>query len=337
MERKATSLTLVYLLFFGLLVLSVVQIPLIRAYDYGYGHASIIYTSQWNQTDDELMRAEWACNDIYNLFASRGYWEIVGWYWDEIYQTWLPIYEWKYVYGHVENYHAGIYEWRVQTLVQHCEQDHPTTAIFYHGHGGKVNITNNIYGPYRYFIYEQAPQQGYYPPPWHPKTVDDWQDIYPYTANNHRFVFLWACAQGDEVGGYVSGYHRGMPYAWSHRSSLSQDGYASPDTGNYVFIGFENMSRRLSYWPTANNSYKYWLVFFYYFALNGYSIKDALDEASKLVWGPNRPFYTTELYNGYWERNPQFDPNKPPSYPLNWEWWWSKMRVYGNGARTLPH
>jgi hypothetical protein len=27
----------------------------------------------------------------------------------------------------------------------------------------------------------------------------------------------------------------------------------------------------------------------------------------------------------------------PRSYPLNWEWWWSKMRVYGNGTRTLPH
>ncbi|MEM3054095.1 MAG: hypothetical protein QXM52_00115, partial [Candidatus Bathyarchaeia archaeon] len=70
---------------------------------------------------------------------------------------------------------------------------------------------------------------------------------------------------------------------------------------------------------------------------NGYSINRALYRASEIVWGSGYAFDDTELYNGYWERNPWFDPNKPRSYPLNWEWWWSKMRVYGNGARTLPH
>jgi len=71
MKREAASLTLVHWLLLSLLVLSASQVHLIKAYDYGYGHASIIYTSQWNQTDDDLMRAEWACNDIYNLFASK--------------------------------------------------------------------------------------------------------------------------------------------------------------------------------------------------------------------------------------------------------------------------
>jgi hypothetical protein len=91
MKREAASLTLVHWLLLSLLVLSASQVHLIKAYDYGYGHASIIYTSQWNQTDDDLMRAEWACNDIYNLFASRGYYVLVGWIWTPY--GWLPIYE----------------------------------------------------------------------------------------------------------------------------------------------------------------------------------------------------------------------------------------------------
>ncbi|MEM4733849.1 MAG: hypothetical protein QXD70_04910 [Candidatus Bathyarchaeia archaeon] len=319
---KRTSIRINTLLLLNLLISSLLAvisgIPSAAAYDYGYGHASIIYTSQWNQTNDDIMRAQWASNDIYNLFAAK-----------------------YLVYGHVENFHAAIYEWRVRSQAQHCEQNHPTTVIFYHGHAGKINITNNVLqGPFRYFIYEQAPQGGLEPPPWHPVTIDDYEDIYPYTLNNHRFVFIWACMQGNEVGGYTSaggGYHRGMPYAWSHISSLSANGYAYPDTGNYILIGFENMSRSISYWPTPQNTYKNWLVFFYYFATNGYSIRRSLDEASKLVWGTTRLFGSTELYGGYLERNPNFNASAPINYPLNWEWWWSKMRVYGNGDRTLPY
>jgi hypothetical protein len=230
----------------------------------------------------------------------------------------------------VENYEGAIYEWRVHSQAEDCEENHPTTAIFYHGHAGKINITNNIEdGPWRYFIYEQR-SQGYQGIP---TTVDDWQDVYPYTENNHRFVFLWACMQGDEVGGYTSGYHRGMPYTWSHRNNLSTDGYADPDTGNYIFIGFENISKSLSEWPTVNDTYKNWLVFFYYYATSGYSIHQALDKASELVWYDTEGwqyFYQTPLYQGYNATNPYYPAQGEP-------WYWSYLHVYGNGDRTLPY
>jgi len=313
--KKRTAMTTCAIWILLSVVVLIPIVPLVDAYDYGYGHASLIYTSQFNQTDADIMRSQWASTDIYNLFAARGI----------------------QVYSSVENYYAAIYENRVRSEAQDSEQNHPTTAIFYHGHGGKIPITGNPLGPYRYFIYEQAPQEGEEPPPWHPVTVDDYQDIYNYTANNHRFVFLWACIQGDEVGGYSSGYNRGMPYAWSHRAGMSTNGYADPDPDNYIFIGFENMSRSISYWPTPNDTYEHWLVFFYHYATNGSSIHNALDQASKAVWGPAARFDTSELYNGYWERNPNFDPSQNSTYPTNWEWWWSKMRVYGNGDRTLPY
>ncbi|MGB9959719.1 MAG: hypothetical protein ACPLKQ_04275 [Candidatus Bathyarchaeales archaeon] len=500
MRVRATLIIIGAIWFVLSFVAALLWAPAVVAYDYGYGPASIIYTSQWGMTYDDNMRAQWAASEIYNLFAARGHWEIVGWsweivdwYWDEYYQEWMPIWDWVPIWGwvpvysKVENFHAGIYEWRVRGQAQHCEQEHPFTAVFYHGHGAKQNITNNISGPFRYNIYNQDgspywvgsidcynsggahayvqnPQnligweangyctdlyaeypgdyawiigkmrglldyagydratghivinaysepgyssdlyvyvsddhQNWYlvntltitntspcwiyvgahsgpfryiaiavyvnyetgnsaylhvdavhavtiwgvpPPGEHPWTIDDYEDIYPYTAYNHRFVFLWACMQGDEVGGYTLGYNRGMPYAWSHRTTLSTNGYDYPDTDpddNYVFIGFENISKTLSEWPTPNNNYKYWLVFFYYAALSeGRNIKSALDRASELVWGPGTAFDDTPLYNGYWGYNPAFNASKPREYPTNWDWWWSKMRVYGNGNMYLP-
>jgi hypothetical protein len=481
-KTRIATYFLLLLLSLCYLAIQAPKLSLVEAYDYGYGDASVIYTSQWNMTYDDNMRATWAASEIYDLFAARGEWEYGGYYWDEEYQQWLPYYLWEPVYGHVENFNGGIYEWRVHEQAQDCEQNHPTTAVFYHGNGALENITSDIEdGPWRYSIYEQSGNSywaatywysdsdyqvhcvenpeyllGYSPdsqsvhlhagepydyayvvanmsakaeghiyvygcsgpggyqshlyvyvsedgenwdlvnpngqpievtatsPYWidvgtysgpfqhigiagyddpqsqlsvclhidavrvvsapnpappdeHPVNVDDWQDVYPYTDDNHRFVFIWSCINGNEVGGYVQGYfsngtaygfHRGMAYAWTHRTSLSQDGYANPDQNGYCFICFQHTSKSLSEWPTQQNNYKNWLMFFYEAAINGNSINSALNTASQIVWGQN--FGQTLLDDGYWAPN--------PFYPLMGdEYVWCKLRIFGDGSMVLPN
>jgi len=52
--------------------------------------------------------------------------------------------------------------------------------------------------------------------------------------------------------------------------------------GPYTWIGFEGASPWLIESISSGNTYQNWLTFFYYHALtHGYTVKKALDEASK--------------------------------------------------------
>lgn len=131
--------------------------------------------------------------------------------------------------------------------------------------------------------------------------------------------------QGNEAGNSTLTPH-GMPYAWTRQQNLNDDGYNDPDSRPYAFIGFENASAMLSQDISENNKYANWLVFFYYYALNGYTINSALDEASERVG-----------YNEGWD-----DENNPLSQSAEY-WWWldnetypGRMRIYGNGNIYLP-
>lgn len=142
-------------------------------------------------------------------------------------------------------------------------------------------------------------------------------------------MFLWACRQGNEAGNNSPAVH-GMAYCWTRQPNLSEDGYHSPDSRPYCFIGFENASPRLSEWinENTNNRYKHWLVFFYYCALNGYSINVALKKATQTVgyndWDNDaNPFYSGFLT--YWP----FEGPEEPGYCLG------KMRIYGRGEICL--
>ena len=75
----------------------------------------------------------------------------------------------------------------------------------------------------------------------------------------------------DTTQGLISGRARGMPFAWSHRLvenrdtfqgfntayHMSDDGYARPDTGSFVYLGFHYGSAALSQVVTAQNSSMY--------------------------------------------------------------------------------
>jgi hypothetical protein len=92
-----------------------------------------------------------------------------------------------------------------------------------------------------------------------------------------------------------------------------------------------------TYNQNGENLYKHWLIFFYYFALNGYSIKGALEQASYMVG-----------YNNYWlDSNNRLSQgwaymfpdwvgeNEPPDWPDagNYN---GQMLVYGNANIYLP-
>jgi hypothetical protein len=111
-----------------------------------------------------------------------------------------------------------------------------------------------------------------------------------------------------------------MPYAWHHTTSLSSDGYASPDTGEFTFIGFEGKAPYLTYDGLgATDAGYYFLRNFYYAALYlgyYYSVNAALDYAAQMVWGTS--FANCILRTGFTIANET-----------------GKMKVYGNGNNHI--
>jgi len=150
-------------------------------------------------------------------------------------------------------------------------------------------------------------------------------------AGTHDFVFIWACGHGNEsMAGIVNGTHSsGLLASWMHLDpadpDLSHDGYAYPDGSDHVYISFQ----WLSIWyktPTTDTTYNYghWAYLFFYYALQGSTINEALDQASIFTHdGAN--YDNCPLDNGYLAWN-----------PIDETWDWSKMRVWGDGTTRLP-
>ncbi|MEM2081979.1 MAG: hypothetical protein QW744_06900 [Candidatus Bathyarchaeia archaeon] len=279
----------------------------------GSNRASLTYSSQWLHQDIDRNYVLWACNDIYALFLGENSLA-------------------EYYYDHVENRSAQAYWSLMSEKITHCENYHTFATVLYLGHGGILNMGNY----YRLSVYEQASHNNPNTPP---PAIYDYM-IYDRTLNGkHRFTFLWACFQGNLSGSNAPAVH-GMAYCWTKQPNLSGDGYGDPnlsgdpDTRPYCFIGFELASPRLSE-PIKNNTgnlYKHWLVFFYYHALNGYSINQALDRASQNV-GYER-WLDNPLRNGF---RTYFPPEfLPPGIPLSPDnTYLGRMRIYGNGNINL--
>ncbi|MEM3699925.1 MAG: hypothetical protein QXL57_03550 [Candidatus Bathyarchaeia archaeon] len=159
---------------------------------------------------------------------------------------------------------------------------------FYVGHGEKYTETD---GTTHWRIYDHDCTQ----------VIRD-TDIFPYSVNQRvRFVFLWACYQGDYIGGNdSSGNPQGMPYAWLHTTNLSKYGYKTPDYGGYTFIGFYGLSPALTTPLDGKPNASYWFLrYFYNEALypRAYNLRTSLDRASLELWG--KYFGSCILYNGY--------------------------------------
>jgi hypothetical protein len=150
-----------------------------------------------------------------------------------------------------------------------------------------------------------------------------YSDISPRTTSATKaFVFIWVCAQAQW------GPTNNEVQAWMHNPNLSANGYSSPDSGSKAFIGFENFSPLISdYHQNFQQQWtlpsKYFIKYFYDNALlNGYSIRDAINQASISFFSTT---YTNSIFNtGYlaW-------------FPNDGQWHEGAMKIYGNGATFL--
>ncbi|MEM2972437.1 MAG: hypothetical protein QW270_08490 [Candidatus Bathyarchaeia archaeon] len=114
---------------------------------------------------------------------------------------------------------------------------HIYSISFYIGHGGSEYLWNGIFYEQQWFITDD--EGGH---------VHD-KDIFQHSGcKNCHFALLWSCFQGDTIGGkHWSGTPFGMPHAWLHTTSLSNDGYTSPDNGGRAFVGFKGVAPFLTY------------------------------------------------------------------------------------------
>jgi hypothetical protein len=210
-----------------------------------------------------------------------------------------------------------------------------------------VKIGNNNFG----FIGEVHPDNIWnieYPTN-HPEVLTWDTDIYAESSHgsNERFAFMWVCQNADVEGSSQPSVH-GPAYVWSNGAIFNDgynDGYRHPTGANYVFIGWQDTNPWLtSYMGTFGpypgtsgtpNIFKYFLVFFYYYALYGsnyYTVNQALDLASYQTGYLNFDYATFAYPNsGYWTYWPWITPmNQEPTYAQGF------MRVYGNGNIYLP-
>lgn len=173
--------------------------------------------------------------------------------------------------------------------------------------------------------------------------IDDAEIHYKTFSANNYFVFMIPCESGKVNGyydeddyTYVEPYDywyqgagaSGMPYCWTHRDDLAEDGYdeETRDNGDYCFIGFETFGPPMINQTGYNDKTVGDFVKRLYLRLLAYgdSIHESLDTASSYAYGQS-PFNATDLYNGWTQ------------YVPGWGDWDTKMRIYGNANNTIPN
>jgi len=185
----------------------------------------------------------------------------------------------------------------------------------------------------------------------HPENGVYDMDIFGYTHPDKLiFAFISTCMSADlsEGQGYLepqwppyTGRALGMPYAWTGRyvkdksvtqdftieEHISDDGYADPDWGRQVYIGFVGGSASLSQaLGPYDNPYYYWVCSFLGHAMyNDESVIEALNTASVQFMGSY--FSGTDLRTGF----------TPYWWNMTGQWPTSTMAICGNGNMHLSY
>lgn len=281
--------------------------PQPQGYDYGYGRASVLYSTDWIMQSQDLSDVNTAFSSMYSQFNAH-----------------------SGTYGHLKNYKSQTTWDNIRTQIQDIEAYHGSSTIFYYGHMGLRNV-GNPWPDYSYGIHVQANPADQSPQ----DTIWD-TDVKQYTTGDNHFVFLWVCNNGNTAGSSTP-YAHGAPYCWTNQilaTHYTDYPYTDSAHQTYCFIGFENASVTLmegmGTYNSTENSYRYWLTFFYYAALSrGDTVNQALDWASHAVnYAGGWTDQANRLYNGY-----------------NYIWWggggipyqqiWGRMRIYGDGGTRL--
>lgn len=124
MKLKATAFAAICLLMS--LTIAEFSIGIAQAdqgHDWNYGASSTLYASKWQQRDFDITMLNYALPEIYNIFEDQGSYQQTGWYWDETYQTWFPIYEWVADYGELYEFRTNWWWELMRGIIQDSEND----------------------------------------------------------------------------------------------------------------------------------------------------------------------------------------------------------------------
>jgi hypothetical protein len=180
-------------------------------------------------------------------------------------------------YVYVENYY-GTTQAPIYDNIPYCSENFDMTTVLYKGHtvvdqwGFPVYSNRVIYDDHNYTYL----------------AVDS--GVGSQHPQNHNFVFFWTCTTCEYFGYNNCDVWFQFPAAW-----LQTD---DPQCGDKCYIGFVGASKPFEE-ITGYGSYKYsdFIVSFYDYATQGYSIYDSLYQAAQDNLGSmNHPLFT-----GYYE------------------------------------
>jgi hypothetical protein len=251
----------------------------------------------------------------------------------------------------------GSYKNTILAQIDSNEASFPRVAVVDFNHGNWR--TDNPSWPIgeRHYMFED--QIGVYTgpdfhnpgPPHHENLVYDAEIATRTFREKTFFVLINACNSAHVEEGYQglnNGRAQGMPYAWTHRLvrykyqpgftetlHISDDGYARPDNGKFVYLGFNYGSAALSQTIQGTTPYWHWLEHFFAYALrNNWSVRQALNEASQQFFSCNfdqTTFGGTQGFIASWPmyKDGSWQEIYPPEQRRGW------LKVYGNSNLKL--
>jgi hypothetical protein len=252
-----------------------------------------MYSTNWLQWGDNAYWTSEALSDIEDIFADQ---KVYHWYMG----YWVCVGQ---VYGEVNNWGSSTTPGLVTYMIDHDISYHSYCfATLYIGHG----YADGFYG------HSEDPED----PEEYPNFVSyDYIEDHAQYSPDHRFVFMWVC-KGN----------------WNSFNAWNPLYESNPSTyGPAAWIGFEGASPWLTDSMNEDNLYKYWLVFFYYYALNynGYTIMEALDYASSETGYYN--FADCDPLSSYYETYWPYNASDPDP------WKDGIMRYDGDTDMCMPH
>jgi hypothetical protein len=273
MKKKHYVATSIILTFLLLMTLDT-AIPSVKAYEYGYGHGSDLFTTNWREIQSNAQYTSDAFDFIAGRFAAP---QIYVW------NEWCGYYPIGPSWGRVENHGDATYWSTVSSSISYDLSYHSDfSAVLYIGHG-----TQDAF-------YEHGDNDNVQP------DLDYYNDIHNLNlySSTYRLAFMWVCS-GDN-------YPYSSEYAWNPLALSDPNTY-----GPFTWIGFHDESPWLTESMNSGNIYKNWLIFFYYFAtIPGNSISDALNIASYYT---GFGYYSACILNtGFYTWNP-WPPGELPN------------------------
>ena len=262
----------------------------------------------------EKVLSQSVCSDVQGLFSNNGRYGYCANYWG------------------LDTQPNNVYD-----AVAHCRTSYYSNSVFFykgHSYSWTANANNPHCGvsgcPFNHFaVYDS---EGLSVTQSRVQFIEDYRVHDQVSPSTFKFVCLWTCGSAWEnaTGDFNGGHSYGYMASWMGTTNLNANAYIeTSDNSGRCYIGFANFSIWFTM-STTHDNYDYgdFVNRFFYYALQpGYTVKNALDQASYDTHGGNY-FYNCPLYQniGY----DLWDP-RPPAH--NVRCW---MVVRGDGDCTLP-